>query len=427
MKVSNTALVVSLLSLLATSAAADSIDTAFTGRYNNPEDVFVLGDYVQTATRAGQYDQAISSIEEHLVRFANDGRARLAVARLYANVGSWELAANQAQAALESGQLSMRETQEAQALLRRASQGAKGIEWFVEASTGVRIIHIDVNVPTGSWRDRTTTGAYGELSGAFRYDFGTALGNALILSGRLGVERGYQDAYQGAGPSLGRPDGRIANSFNGRAAATFDFGLPVTAIDAMRLQLGVFTDYATVHPGIRIHSVGGIVRTVIIPTVDTRFHAEYSYEDFSASTGINAQRRHKWETGGSYRISQAHAVGVAARGLYDYSAANAMTGRVEEGEIYYAGRLPFEPFGVVWTHDVSLSVGTFTTSGLPPGPATVFTGSHWRAEWNHQFHIDGHNRIDLGYSVTENRFDQAAAVGRNSRSHAVSLGYTHRF
>ena len=117
-------------SVLSTGAShAEGIDGAFAMRYENPEDVFVLGVYIRTATSEGQYDQAISSIEEHLVRFADDGKARLAAARLYANVGSWELAKSQADEAIASGQLSAAETAEATEISRRAGQAIAGVEW----------------------------------------------------------------------------------------------------------------------------------------------------------------------------------------------------------------------------------------------------------------------------------------------------------
>ena len=68
------ALLVSTTAFGLSAAQAETLDSAFATRYANPEDVFVLGEYIRTATSQGQYDQAISSIEEHLVRFADDGQ-----------------------------------------------------------------------------------------------------------------------------------------------------------------------------------------------------------------------------------------------------------------------------------------------------------------------------------------------------------------
>ena len=406
---------------------AERLDGAFAMRYENPEDVFVLGEYIRTATSEGQYDQAISSIEEHLVRFADDGRARLAAARLYANVGSWELAKSQADEALASGQLSASEAAEATEISRRAGQAIAGVEWYLDATAGVRVTHFDVDVPVPSWHDRTVTGAYGELSGALRYDLGTALGNAVVLAGRFGVTREFQDAFMGYASWYGLPDGKVVNAIDGRASATFDMGLPVESFDAARLQFGVFTDYATLHPDIRLRSFGGVVRGVVMPTVDTRLYAEYSYEDLSSSRGIYADHAEGWEVGGSLRLTQAHSIGAAARRRYEYAVNDFKTGRIEEVEVSYSGRLPYMPFGTIWTQDVVLAAGTFYTVALPPSLPERFTGDHWRTEWTHRFQLDGHNRIEASWAMTNTDFDQPGISDRGSIIHAFSLGYTHRF
>ena len=104
-----------------------------------------------------------------------------------------------------------------------------------------------------------------------------------------------------------------------------------------------------------------------------------------------------------------------------------MIGRVEEAEFSYSGRLPFQPLGTIWTHDVVLAAGTFYTVGIPPSLPERFSGDHWRAEWTHHFQLDGHNRIDASWEVSNADFDQPALSGRGSIIHAFSLGYTHRF
>lgn len=408
-------------------ASAAGIDGAFNARYDNPEDVFALGDYIRAAAEEGQFDQAISTLEEHLVRHGNDGKARLAVARLYANVGSWELARDQARSALSSGQLNARESREATALARRAERAANGVEWFLDLGGGVRFSRIDVDMDFGSWKDRSTTGAFARAAGAIRFDLGTPLGNALILSGTATYDRRYEDAYLGGGPALGLADGDMADATHARGSVIYDLGLPVTAIDAARIQVGAIAEYATLHPDIFIRSIGGIGRLVLKPNVDSQIYAEYRFEDLSGSTGINAETRHSVEAGASFRISQAHVVGIAARGIYDYTSGGARSGDLEEVEISYRGLLPYRPMGLIWSHELSLATGTFSGIGLPSGLAVPYSGSHWRAEWAHMFHFDGANRLEISYSATRRDFDQAIISGRSSLTQTVSLGFTHRF
>lgn len=407
-------------------ARAAGLDDAFALRYDNPEDVFALGSFVTRAVEDGQYDQAISTLEEHLVRYPNDGRARLGVARLYANVGSWDLAREQARAALESGQLSAAEGAEATALARRADQAANGVEWFVDVGGGAEFTRLDVDTDTLSWRDRSYAGGYGKAAGAVRFDLGTPRGDAIILSADGRVVRRYEDAFLGSGPLAGVADGRTVTAFDGRMSAIYDIGLPVTAIDAARLQFGATGEYATMHPGIVVRSVGGVARAVLQPTVDTRLHAEYAYEDLSASTGITADKRHRFEIGASLRLEGNHIIAVSARGSYEY-AGSARAGMIEEAEISYAGIMPIRPFGAAWSHEISVSGGHFTTFGSPPGPAVALSGDIWRAEWAHVFQIDNRNRIELTYSATRRDFDQAAIAARASTTHTVALGYMRRF
>ena len=53
-----------------------------------PEDISVLGSFVAKAVEVGQYDQAISTLEQHLVKYPRDARARYTLAKVYANTGS---------------------------------------------------------------------------------------------------------------------------------------------------------------------------------------------------------------------------------------------------------------------------------------------------------------------------------------------------
>ena len=48
------------------AASASDYDDIFQQRYDAPEDVGVLGRFVSKAVEVGQYDQAISTLEQHL-------------------------------------------------------------------------------------------------------------------------------------------------------------------------------------------------------------------------------------------------------------------------------------------------------------------------------------------------------------------------
>ncbi|PWV99948.1 hypothetical protein DFR52_103149 [Hoeflea marina] len=414
-------------------AAGSDIDTAFSGRYQNPEDVFALGEFVRAASDTGQFDQAISTLEEHLIRHADDGRARLALARLYANVGSWDLAVEQVTDALATGQLSGGEQIEASRLQRRASRAASGVEWFLDVSAGVRVTDLDVDVPYSSWHDRTDTGGYAKADGAVRFDLGTGLGDALIIAGSAEVDRHYEDNFLGDGPSFGLSDGDLFNARHGRVSLTYDMGLPVTSIDAARLQFGGFAEVQTYHQQIREQALGGLARLVLLPTVDTQIYGEVSYSDLSQSEGLLSQSRLTWEAGSSWRVAQSHTLGLLGRGLREEDDSGDATAEMSEVGVSYLGILPFRPFNTIWTHQLTGTIGTFSSkNSIEYDDIKVFTGKHWRIEWANQFHIDGQNRIDLSYSATRRNFDPAGNVpeiieGQSSLTQSVSLGFTHRF
>ena len=57
-------------------AHADDYPALFDQRYSSPEDISVLGSFVAKAVEVGQYDQAISTLEQHLVKYPRDARAK---------------------------------------------------------------------------------------------------------------------------------------------------------------------------------------------------------------------------------------------------------------------------------------------------------------------------------------------------------------
>ena len=72
----------------ASSERTCALNSAFSARIASPADNGTLAQFVTVAVNAGQYDQAISSIEQYLIKYPRDARARLAASRLYYHVVS---------------------------------------------------------------------------------------------------------------------------------------------------------------------------------------------------------------------------------------------------------------------------------------------------------------------------------------------------
>lgn len=67
---------------------------AFAARVATPGDTTALNTFINAVVREGQYDQAVSTVEQHLISAPRDARARLVAARhtlIWAH-GSWPAA-----------------------------------------------------------------------------------------------------------------------------------------------------------------------------------------------------------------------------------------------------------------------------------------------------------------------------------------------
>ena len=182
---------------------AGDYDDLFQQRYDSPEDIGVLGSFVSKAVEVGQYDQAISTLEQHLVKYPRDARAKFNLAKAYANTGSWELAKRNLEDALEIGDLTPQEADIAQKLLARTNGALAGFEWALDASVGIRSTWLETDqmnvfpADADGWRDRQDFNPYFGASGSLRMDLDTPLNDALIWSGGFLAERRYEDINTG--------------------------------------------------------------------------------------------------------------------------------------------------------------------------------------------------------------------------------------
>lgn len=413
--------------LAATAAQADNLDTVFVERLNNSADIFTLGRFISQATDAGEFDQAISTLEDYLVRFPRDGRARLAAGKLYVNLGSWDVATQHLTVAIESGDLDAEEANEAKDLLARAEAGASGIEWALGVTVGIGVGIFDVEDDTlvGEFSDRTDFTPFANIDGAVRFGLNSPLDDAIVVSGNFNVERRFEDVFLGAPFIAGVPSGDVFTSTNGRAAVTFDKGLPVTFVDAARFQLTGFLDYRTFNPDIDDIGFGVEGQFLVQASVDSTLFLRGSYANLGASNNLPVDSRFNLAFGFEQRFSANHSAGIAYKGALERVDGDVFAFD-NSVELAYAGRLPFQPFDLIWTHEVITAVGLFDADNLIPGFPDL-TGYRAEAAWEHHFHIDGSNRIDLGYRIRSIQFNEPAVTGNSSLTHTLTASYTRRF
>lgn len=414
-------------------ASASDYDDIFRERYDSPEDVGVLGRFVSKAVEVGQYDQAISTLEQHLVKYPRDARARLNLASVYSNTGSWELSARNLEIALSVGDLTPEETKQAEELAAKVKGALSGFEWVLDMTVGIRSKWLDVEDERNSWRDRQDWNPFAAVNTALKIDLDTPLDDVLVISASGLVERRYEDINQGAGDPFDGFD--LTDGINahhrGRIAFTLDKGVPVVELDAMRIQISAFGQFRTYNPSVVEVALGTSVRAIVQPSVDTSFYGEVSYANLSQSSNLTAEHRFGAEVGASRRLSPEHTIGMAARYQRETTSGGTTVNRQREIELSYAGVLPYQMFGALWTHQVAGAFGDFRSldGAFNPAFSTAGRGTYWRASWDHAFHLDGYNRINLGYAVRENDYDLPpfAFFDPGSMSHTLSLSFTKSF
>jgi hypothetical protein len=414
------------------AAAASDYDDVFRERYDSPEDVGVLGRFVSKAVEVGQYDQAISTLEQHLVKYPRDARARLNLASVYTNTGSWELAARNLEIALSVGDLTPEETKQAEELAAKVKGALSGFEWVLDMTVGIRSKWLDVEDRNNSWKDRQDWNPFAAVNTALKIDLDTPLDDVLVVSASGLVERRYEDINQGGGDPFDGFDltSGIYAHHRGRIAITLDKGVPVVELDAMRVQIAAFGQFRTYNPSVTEVALGTSVRAIVQPSVDTSFYGEVFYANLSQSTNLSSEHRFGAEVGASRRLTAEHTIGMAARYQREMTNGGTTVNRQREIELNYAGVLP-QVFGALWTHQIAGAFGDFSSRDGAFNPAFVAagTGTYWRASWVHAFHLDGYNRINLGYLVRENEYDGIGPgdFDPGSMSHTLSLSFTKSF
>ena len=421
-------------------AKADNYPALFDQRYSSPEDISVLGSFVAKAVEVGQYDQAISTLEQHLVKYPRDARAKYTLAKVYANTGSWELMKRNATDALEIGDLTPEEIRDAEALIARANNSLAGFEWALDATVGIKSTWLETDAanPDSGWRDRQDWNPYFAANGSLRIDLNTPLNDALIVSSGVLFERRYEDINLGGfNPFPDFSNGGVYLHNRGYVAMTLDKGIETTSLDALRLQVGVFGNWRSLNPSVHDAALGTVLRLIIQPTVDMTAFMEGKYSSLFPAENVVADHRFEAAAGFTRRLSHEHSVGIAARYIHEITDSGVTIADQREVELRYSGLLPYRPFGTVWTQQAGVAFGDFETldtSGLPFFVPPRSEGRFIKANWIHTFQIDGYNSISVSYEFKQFDFDNLfldnffiPTLDGDYSTHSVGVSYTKSF
>ncbi|HUV32806.1 MAG TPA: hypothetical protein VMW31_04470 [Devosiaceae bacterium] len=421
MKYRNLLRLIAAVALLGGASAVRAQDAdyqdAFAARVANPDDAFVLGQFLSVAVANGQYDQAISTVEQHLINHPRDSKARLIAGRLYFLVGSYELAQRQLALALAIGTLSAGDLADARDLLATVEQRLKGVASSFFITGGISVVRLDyLNGGLCGCDGRTDYNPFKTIGGQVTIDLSTPSSDVVILQGSLGAVRRYGDFdFDGVG--------EVYIGTSGDFALTLSKGLPGLS-PTLRADYTLYGNIEGFDDGIVRREIGIAKRLSIRPSATTFVFGEAALGWLGASTGLSSDYRAHFEAGGTARMENGGTLGVAGRAFFDFDSTFMQLGHTGEIEGSYSSILMNEPDSFVWSHRLSVAGGVVAVPDIL-SPGDTFDGAYWRAAWNNTVQLQSGNRFNFGVSYQDTRYEffpeRDTAVLAGTLSHTLVL------
>ncbi|MFN0263775.1 tetratricopeptide repeat protein [Tepidamorphus sp. 3E244] len=405
----------SIAVLGAGNAQAQSLDTsyaaAFEARVAAPNDTTILGTFIDVAVREGQYDQALSTVEQHLIAHPRDAKARLIAGRLYNHLSSYELARRQVQHALDIGTLSDAETREAEDLLRRIEKAIAGWSGSLTLTAGVRSEWIEFD----NGADRDDVAPFARAVAILRQDLKTATRDAIIYSGYVEASHRYFDV------DLTSTSGD-QDYLRGRAAVTWDKGLPNFGIETLRMLLSGYYQGETFESDEEETETGISLRFTARPTVDSFVFAGVSYGWVDGDATVLTEERFSWEAGLSHRLTGSWSAGLAIKGSEDYRGSTTI-GDAWFAEASVGGVVYTIPQRLIWTHQLGLGVGERTSPDQGIFAPPQINTDYWQISSEHDFQIGEKQFVSFDLTYTETEYDNPLALDRETITAILSYSY----
>lgn len=417
-----------LTSIVPSSYAAGLYDAAFEERYSDFSNRDVLDNFSSTAVRAGQYDQALSTLEQVIFEEPNDIDARISIARIYYHVGSFDLAlghVNEA-LALAAGTAFEAEVLELQKLINKANNGVRA---YLDVTLGGEYDWVRTETLTGTTKhDGATGGVY--LDGIVEFDLNTASRDIITLAGGGSYVASLADVDFDA-------DYETFSAGAGYAAITYSKGLP-DIIDTLRVDVSAYGEIGEQGNDRIKRELGVRSRISVRPSVETALYADFGYAWLDGSSNLFVDRKYEY------------GVGIQHRFAPGWSAAAYI------GREHTEGYVPAVPFGGDLTYSVEstkvdaslthllhvfedgrswfqrLSAGYVTGDILDYATVDDFTPlttsrDAWRINWDHtvQTSTNGQVQFGVGYTYAITGADTVSET--ESGSWNVRALYTYRF
>ena len=417
-------------------AAADeaSYSNAFDLRVTDIGSRTALDRFVVEAVNQGQYDQALSTLEEVILRNPADIGARIALARIYYQISSYDLAAAHIEQALLTAGWEAFE-KEIEALKAKIERAQSGWEYIFTISGGVDYKSVTETVYTFIGPDEnggSGTVPYGMIDGVVIRDLETASNDEIRFGGMIRYIRNVGDAdFDNTYDQF--------DQFKGRAYATYSKGLP-DIIDTLRVDITTYAEFDRQDSFRQINTYGVKAQASVRPTVESQLWAFVNYGWLGSSQDYYTDHRLTYGVQGEYRIAPGIAIGAHASGYHDW-------GESPFGFPFLSGGSDFETSGYEvgasvshllwvfedgrsWVHEAGgrYTSGTVLDYSVYPHlilPASLVDRDAWELFWNHTVQVRTDTVLDFGVYYGEADFSNSdASFDRESEYWGIKGGLT---
>lgn len=427
-------------SLCAAPASADefSYDNAFDLRVTDIGSRTALDSFVVEAVRQGQYDQALSTLEEIILRNPSDIGARIALARVYYQISSYDLAAAHIeQAMLTAGWEAFQK--ELEDLKEKVERGQSGWEFVVTISGGVDYKKVSETVfdfapPTEA--KGSITGPFGMINGVVIRDLETASNDDIRIGGVFRYAKSIGDVdFDNSYDEYDR--------YKGRAYITYSKGLP-DLIDTLRTDVTAYAQYDRQDGTRQIDEYGTEMQISVQPTVESQLRAFAGYGWLGSSDNYYTEHRVRYGVAGEFRLAAGVALGAYATGYHEW-------GESPSGFTFLSGDSDFEADGYEvgasvshllwvfedgrsWVHEAGVSysdgeVFDYAALGVTLGTtASLVQRSAWEVFWNHTVQVYTNTALDFGVYYGEADYRGSdVTYDRDSEYWGVKGGLSFQF
>lgn len=426
--------------LCAPAVAGDtSYMDAFDRRVSDIGSRSAMDDFVIAAVNEGQYDQALSTLEEIILRNPSDIGARIALARIYYQISAYGLAAAHIeQALLTAGwEAFEKEIEELKAKIDRAEGG---YEYRLTFTAGVGYRAVTESVPTIPDQDYDLTSPFFIADGVVIRDLDTASNDDIRIGGTIKYSRGLADINFD-------DDITSFDMYRGRAYATYSKGLP-DLIDTLRIDTTAYASFQAYGSERTIRDYGAMTEIYVQPSVESQVRVFAGYGWLGDSDQYYTDHRVRYGASGEYRVAPGVALGAYASGYYDWGVSpkrmdyDTPPNYDFEGHgyevggaishllyVFEDGRSWTHRFGGSYTEERILDYASLSANiAYPSYIADMVDREAWEIYWNHTVQTSPDSEITFGAKYGQEEITDTWTVFDRSQDYwGLHAAFTYQF